>query len=231
MRPVQKLPHPLDANGNPKSYSPYGKAKPDLVANLGDYCSYCEVFTTFVAIEVEHILPKSAFVALQEEWNNFLLSCKTCNTIKSDTIFDLSDIHLPHQNNTAISLQYQEGGTISVPPALSNLQQEKVKKLINLVGLDRVPGHPLLTAADKRWHYRRQAWELAMRYLAKFEAGQADEDTVCDLASQRGFWSVWMSVFAVHSSVRQKMIEKFVGTAATCFDATTTPIFRNGLEP
>lgn len=49
MRPVYR-------SSKDKTYDPYGKAKPDLVEELGDYCSYCGKQVVWSALEVEHIL-------------------------------------------------------------------------------------------------------------------------------------------------------------------------------
>ena len=53
MRPVEK-PHPTDAAGNLKTFAKYGDANPDLLRQLGEYCSYCEMELKD-GHEVEHV--------------------------------------------------------------------------------------------------------------------------------------------------------------------------------
>ena len=105
-----------------EDYKPYGKARPVLLANLGNYCSYCEdVFHSGTNLQTEHIQPKGLDVSgvkpyqeLSTKWDNFLLGCATCNGKgnKGDKDVHLNDIHLPHRNNTYLSLLYKEAGVV-----------------------------------------------------------------------------------------------------------------------
>src|SRR5689334_14867903 len=121
MRPVQKNAWPTE-NGKNKVYRKFQHAKQDLMDNLGDYCSYCEVFGSKSHLEVEHILPKSdaRYAHLEKDWTNFLLACKNCNTIKSFTVVDPTTAYLPHQNNTYLALTFSEGGLVAVNAALND---------------------------------------------------------------------------------------------------------------
>ena len=77
---------PIDKSlfiSNQVSYIPYGEAKPDLIAAIGKYCSYCEREGFSSALDVEHIEDKDTHPALTYLWSNFLLSCKNCNSIKN----------------------------------------------------------------------------------------------------------------------------------------------------
>ena len=67
------------ALGDVKSY---GSARAALIAEIGAYCSYCEVPLTS-NLAVEHVLPKKWFPALQLAWTNFLLCCPICNSVKA----------------------------------------------------------------------------------------------------------------------------------------------------
>lgn len=62
----------------------YKEAAEDLIAGLGEYCSYCESRVTGL-LEVEHVLAKAEFPTLSTEWDNFLLACGPCNNCKKDT--------------------------------------------------------------------------------------------------------------------------------------------------
>lgn len=57
MRPVEKW--AVGTNGVEAEYQPYKGAKPKLAENLGDFCSYCDRQLDVIALEVEHVGPKS----------------------------------------------------------------------------------------------------------------------------------------------------------------------------
>lgn len=221
MRPVAKTEWPCE-NGNPKSYKLSSTAKTDLEAHLGCYCSYCEVFSS--DLEVEHIISKNQDKALSHDWDNFLIACGRCNgrDNKSDKEVDLSNTHFPHRNNTCLSFLYGEGGYVSVNPALhGTASYMHAENMLNLVGLDKVPGnpkYPKLNKNDTRWQHRRRAWEWAIKYLPKFESGELSAAMIAEFASQKGFFSVWYMVFAAHPTVRQALIDIFPGTSTDCFD-------------
>ena len=86
MRRVDRGPWPLD-DKNPeerKRFHPnkkYQEAKDDLLARLGDYCSYCERKGD---LHVEHVIPRNHWEDLAGEWTNFLLGCQNCNGTKKD---------------------------------------------------------------------------------------------------------------------------------------------------
>lgn len=65
-----------------KAFKPdYGKARRDLIDQLGQYCCYCESpVSSFLAIE--HRLPKSLFPEQAYVFSNFLLACDACNATK-----------------------------------------------------------------------------------------------------------------------------------------------------
>ena len=60
----------------------YRRANPHLSAQLGDYCSYCEIFYPGEELDVEHSIPKSPFPMRTVWWWNFLQCCSRCNSIK-----------------------------------------------------------------------------------------------------------------------------------------------------
>lgn len=211
MRPVDK------AARNGENYSPYGSAKDDLFTAIGGYCSYCERQGHSSAIDVEHIKNKDDYPELTEEWENFLLACKNCNSIKGKKDFQFDEIILPHLNNTFTPFDYKSGGLIQVKASLENSERSKAQALVDLIGLLRRPGSDRYSVKDKRWQERLETWNKAERYLQKFSEGHADLEAVCDLAKSCGFWSVWMTVFKDHLDVKQALIEKFSGTNSSYF--------------
>lgn len=232
MRPINKLNvgDRLPISGaiiNPV-YHPHGIAYPILVENLGHYCSYCEVFSA--DLEVEHIISKDQDNSKVDSWDNFLLSCGRCNgkDNKSNKKVDIDDIFLPHIHNTLLAFEYREGGFIMVRTDLSSDQQRKAENMLKLVCLDKYDGNPKyqsILPRDERWRHRRNAWEQAVIRLRKYENGEHTAIGVADFAKERGFFSVWFSVFNAHKEVKQAIINAFQGTA-NCFDENFNPIPR-----
>jgi hypothetical protein len=223
-------------------YSPYTKAISILHLNLDCYCSYCEVFSS--DLEVEHVVSQDQEDAKKAVWDNFLLACGRCNgkDNKSNKPVDINNIYLPHLNNTLLAFEYKEGGFIAINPQLQGDQINKAEKLMDLVGLDKYPGNPKypetdkhpkgFPEGDKRWEHRRAAWKKAKSKLRAYENGEISVDKIVEFAKERGFFSVWYSVFDAHSEVRAAMIASFDGTDQNCFDPTTfAPIYRNPTNP
>jgi len=101
MRSVEKGTVPTDANGQPKQYSEYQQARPDLISRLGEYCSFCEGHIA-ANLAVEHILPKNWHPQLELSWDNFLIACTNCNSTKGNKDIDLADYYWPHQGYRSI---------------------------------------------------------------------------------------------------------------------------------
>lgn len=222
MRPIKK-------QKNTTVYKKYGDAKLLLISQLGQYCSYCEMYVNpESALEVEHVLYKRKYHSLENSWRNFLLSCKHCNTIKGQKEVNFSQIHLPHLNNTFLSFSYHANGKISINPALTHtLEEQKAQNLMELVGLDREPLNKKYKSSDDLVEKRKNVWVLARRYLQKYEAATADLDNIVDLVKSNGFWSIWMKVFENHVTVRQALINGFGVSSTNCFDSiTSTPLPR-----
>lgn len=213
MRPVDKSLYTENEN----RYEPYGDAKDDLIAALGPFCSYCERHGYSSALDVEHIEDKHNNVRKKYDWDNFLLACKNCNPIKGTKPIDFDNILLPHLDDTFSVLSYLESGLVEANKNLSKETQDKTMKLIELVGLDRIPGHPDYSYKDKRWKDRMNAWNLAVRYRKKYSSQKCDIDTIIDLAKEKGFWSVWMTVFDSYADVKNQLVMSFKGTRTELF--------------
>lgn len=220
MRPVVKGENPLGKlNGLNIQYTDYKAAKGALISRIGAYCSYCEIWGARAALDVEHIQAKKykengikIYAHLKGEWDNFLLACKNCNSIKGNKNVVYADIYLPHLQNTVLCFVYDRGGYIKLNPNIPGFHHPKADGLMNLVGLDRRPGRLNYSSKDDRWLQRYGTWNLATKYLRKFEKGKADAETIVDLALRRGNWSVWVSVFVNHPEVRTALAVGFDGT-------------------
>ncbi|MBC7553725.1 MAG: HNH endonuclease [Taibaiella sp.] len=229
MRPITKTTWP-QIDGKNKNYKPHTIAKNDLEDNLDHYCSYCEVVSS--DLEVEHVISRNQDASKAHDWDNFILACGRCNgkDNKSDKPVDENAIHFPHRNNTLLSFTYKEGGFVEVNRVLAGKSFSHATALLNLVGLDKIPGnakYPKLNPNDTRWKHRRIAWEWAKKYLTEYEAGFKSAKNIVDFAVQKGFFSVWFSVFNAHKAVRALLVKKFVGTALNCFDNNFQLIPRN----
>lgn len=235
MRPIEKWEvGKILAEGTKiqETYSKYQSAKRFLIDNLGSYCSYCEnAYRHSRDLHVEHVLPKSNKLSahLSTSWDNFLLSCPTCNGMdnKGTKYVDLETCHFPHRNNTFLSFRYLEGGVIIVNPDLSLLAQAHAKNLLELTGLDKGPKQSSPT--DNRWKIRFENWVHANRYLKKYENGETQLDSIIDLVKAEGGWSIWFTVFKGKDEVREALIKEFPGTSAKCFDSKNhyEPVNRN----
>lgn len=224
MRPVEK-------GAAPAVFAKYQDAGPDLQARLGDYCSYCErQIETNLA--VEHVQPKTHVPTLSTDWTNFLLGCVNCNSTKGSTPINLSDYLWPDADNTLRAFEYVRGGMVQAHPALTPNLAAKAQATINLTGLDRYPGGPgrAPTTADQRWLRRQQAWEKA-EWTRTVLAGQ-DTDAVRELivsvATARGEFSIWWTVFAGDTDMRRRLREAFIGTHGASFDVNENPVARAG---
>ena len=147
-------------------------------------------------------------------------------------------MHFPHRNNTFLSFLYREGGLVTVNPELNNISRANAENMLNLVGLDKYPGnskYPNPNLNDSLWKHRRIAWELAMKYLPEYEGegGNLSAEHIVDLAIQKGFFSVWHTVFANHQPVKELLISSFTGTDKNCFDPANhyQPVPRNPDNP
>jgi uncharacterized protein (TIGR02646 family) len=214
MRPIDKTLFTT----NQIEYNPYGLAKSDLLAAIGNFCSYCEREGFSSALDVEHIQDKDTNPDLTYLWSNFLIACKNCNSIKGTQIINFANILLPHSSNTFGAFEYLESGLIKVHDNLDEDLKPKAEEIIRLVGLDRRPGHQRYSSKDDRWQERKQAWELATKYLQKFIELRCDSETIVDLALKTGFWSIWMSVFYDQMEVLRDLINNFVGTNTSYFN-------------
>ena len=218
MRPVERGDWPLDEQGQRKVYSPYRDARDDLIARLGDYCSFCGL--SINNPDVEHMTPKSLQPTLKEHWHNFLLACTWCNSTKGNKDTDALDPYWPDRDNTFRAFAILSGGRIKVNWRLGQAKQDRARVTADLVGLLRQPGGPAApTASDRRWLKRIAAWDLSVRWRDRIAQNDtpALRDAVVDIARLTGFLGVWLRVFRDDQAMRAALIDAFTGTAADAF--------------
>ena len=209
MRPVDRGPVPQDETGRSRRFRPYRNAKAELLERLGGYCSYCERRGD---LHVEHVIPKDCRTDLEEAWTNFLLACVNCNSIKGKRNTSRDGYLWPDEDNTWAAFEYLPEGIVRVAGSLSEHERARAEELSKLVGLERRPGRDL-RARDLRWSKRGEAWGVARVARQRYQENPDVVDLVIDLAKAHGFWSVWMTVFAEHSEVRDRLQREFPGTA------------------
>ncbi len=210
---------PIERGKSPNSYHEYQDARGDLINRLGEYCSYCEMHLDS-ALAVEHILPKNKCPEMEREWTNFLLACPNCNSTKGDKLIGRNECYWPDLDNTVRAFEYQIGGQISPHPGLTAVEKSKAQKTIELTGLNYNPGNAV-TAADRRWINRKEAWDIAADSLDNLHSNDTPymRRQIVETAKALGYWSIWMTVFYADKDILKRLIEAFPGTCDDCFDA------------
>lgn len=214
-------------------YNPYQKARPLLLNNFGDYCSYCEVcLQNGCLFQTEHIQPQSLHPELRTKWENFLIGCSVCNGSGGKSGNDIlsPNTQLPHKNNTYLSLVYKESGCVKVNSNIPPDSQRYAQELIDFLQLNKSPKSSLKDK-DGRCSMRRKTWRKAKIFLQQFENGQVKLDMLMEYIKICGGWSIWYTVFFDHREVREALVTQFPGTARDCFDADFKPIPRHPENP
>ncbi|MDE0205381.1 MAG: HNH endonuclease [Candidatus Tectomicrobia bacterium] len=223
---------PIEKGVAPNTYTDYRDAIADLEDRLGRFCSYCER-PLKIGLAVEHVAPKELRPDLALVWENFLLACLNCNSVKGEKVVSIDGVLWPDIHNTLLALAYLKGGFVKVAKGLHSVVDRRARALIDLVGLDRhkAKGWPKPARRDQRWRDREEAWAAAELCRDFFESSGGSDKAlglVVVTAKGYGFFSVWFFVFASHSLVKRALIDAFPSTAATCFNSSGAPIRRPG---
>lgn len=231
MRPIRRGASPIEGD-----FENYKDAKPFLVSRLGLYCSYCERQVPSM-LAVEHIQPKqiNLYPHLEGCWDNFLLACTNCNSIKGHKDLHLDSTLLPDRDNTAHAYTYLADGSVNVADGLQANVGEMAEATLRLTGLQRssrgfVDENEEMVALD-RVCQRMEAWATAEECRTSIHGVHSPEllrQMTVRLALATGFFSVWMTVFEDDAEMRTQLVEAFNGTNGSgCFDpetaATITP--------
>ena len=114
----------------PRGYADYRDAIGDLEERLGTYCSYCERRMPS-GLAVEHMAPKS-LPGRELDWDNFLLGCGICNSIKGDKDIADGEVLWPDRHNTILALAYLPGGFVEAEKNLNSDLRRRAQVLIDL---------------------------------------------------------------------------------------------------
>ncbi len=221
MRPVNRGHRPLNKKtGQSLVFKNYRKYSPYLKRSLGTYCSFCERRISD-GIAIEHIQSKDIYPELICEWDNFLLSCRNCNSTKGQNDC-LNDCYWPDRDNTAALFDYQFGGIIKPKDSLTQQQKEKAERTLKLTGLNRGPGND----RDLRWADRIEFFGIAIDSLETLHENPTDRQRKRTIkqALGTGCWSIWMTVFRDEPDMLKRFIEAFPGTRKECFDDRGQPL-------
>jgi hypothetical protein len=203
MRPVNK-------GAAPNTYTYWGYARNDLANQIGWYCSYCEMSVSQM-IEVEHVVARNNG-GPPLDWENFLLSCKYCNTVKGTRNPSRTGFLWADKDNTDLAFTYSELDVITPLPTTVEVEAQET---IDLMGLDRRPGganEP--TEADSRWIHRFDTWQLARVSLTNWNTTPSPEmaHQIAITAKCQGFYSIWMEVFQAVPDVLEAIKNIFPNT-------------------
>lgn len=212
MRPITRGDVPT-RNGATVEFTHYSKALPHLVDRIGLYCSYCGKKIDN-SPEVEHMCPKSVDPSLTLDWNNFLLACRNCNSIKGthpDNVNDFeTDYYWPDMDDTFNIFVYENTGKIRVKDSVSPEIKDKANKTLKLTGLNR----PFQSRNDNILRKRKRAWSIAEDSLNDLNKCNTVEmkNQIIRTALSRGHWSIWMTVFKDENDILKRLIYSFPGT-------------------
>ncbi|MEA2100279.1 MAG: HNH endonuclease [Campylobacterota bacterium] len=221
MRPVNRGEIPKKEDGTDKVYTSYSQVKDDLRDRLGSFCSYCEMNIQNQP-DIEHVIPKSKNPALEKEWSNFLLACKSCNIIKDNNNDTRDGYVFPDTDNTSFLYEYSING-IKVKDTLD----EDIKKLatatFDLVALNRKTDSS--NRVDDRALARNNAWDKAQMALEDFLDGSNNPAMIRQTArSCNGFFSMWVQVFKDYPEVKKAILENVAGSDLSCYDSYINPL-------
>ena len=226
---------PVSKGNAPKLYSKYADAKPDLIAQIGQQCSYCEAPGSPQTLHVEHIYPKDPHRERETMWDNFLIACGTCNSYKNIHLGSrrrrgLEKRYLwPHLDNTFSAFIYLQNGRVEVNPALSDANQKIAKAIQEMAGILRSPAKAMkyatLGIAYDGVDKRKESWEIVKSQLDQYlgDPTPAGVTAIAQLAPKLGYFSIWMKAFENRPEVRQALITAFKADSQ-CFDANASPI-------
>lgn len=220
---------PVDKGHKDKEYKPYTTAKRELFEAIGPYCSYCEREIEHMGA-VEHKQPKSKVPELEYSWDNFLLGCVNCNSIKNASEINDSNINdfvWPDIDDTYHMIQY-DPVTLMPSPAdhLNEHDKARVSRLIKLVGLNRaIPKESTknyLKASDTRVEDRIKVAADAKSYKQAYlnlqdDAKPAFVEQLKILVKYSGYWSIWMHELEEIPEIKDALLSCLPGTRTDCF--------------
>jgi uncharacterized protein (TIGR02646 family) len=225
---------PVCRGDAPREFSQHGDAKPYLLMRLGLHCVYCEQAGAPQSLQVEHIYSQNAHEELVLQWENFLVSCATCNTYKRQHLGDARQVDLeerflwPHVDNTFRAFKYFDDGRIEMEVSVSPDVIPLARGTMEMAGLMKSPAVASeydISIAYSIISKRKEMWEIAEMSRQEFvdAHGAISPASIAQKANRMGHFSIWMAVFRDHVDVRREMIAQFKADPG-CFDNQTRPV-------
>jgi len=208
MRPIRRNQSPIAVD-----FDKHEDARPELLRRLGPYCSYCERHIVS-AIHVEHVQCQHRHPELKSRWDNFLLACSNCNGTKTGKEFAFSEILFPDRDNTFAAFSYADSGAILADTEIGS----RSLALTGLSDKDKIADYGRISQ-------RREAWKKAQDAMDDLRRRPGSSSQAITLATETGFFSVWMTVFTGDPEMRNRLINAFPGTRESgCFDDLGNPV-------
>ncbi|MDJ1470256.1 HNH endonuclease [Xanthocytophaga flava] len=213
----------------PNSYTHYKDARNDLAERIGWFCSYCEMPVRNM-IEVEHIHPV-ANGGNELDWDNFLLSCRYCNSVKKNNNMNRVGFFWPDVDNTPLAFEYSESNIIEPATGLQPNERSSALSSINLMGLNRTPhsgNEP--TDADSRWIARINAIGIINESYNDWLTCPTQQFArqIARTATGHGFYSFWIMKFNNVQIVINEINRAFLGTYEPQYNNGIKVIRQNG---
>lgn len=202
----------------------YKKAAKPLKERIGNYCCYCErKFSNGLA--VEHKCPKD----LKEnwnliiKWNNFLISCTTCNSKKNTCRVvkdNISSFVFPDTDDTYHCVSYEEANNFRA--TLNNrfihdpYLRARVQRTIDMLKLNE---HEDINDSATRCFEKRANAYMARLLKKSVERDGASEhlELIKGNVQLGGCWSIWMHAFEDIPAVRETILYALPNTAIEYF--------------
>lgn len=225
---------PVSKGDAPRGVTRYESAKPHLISRLGGHCSYCEAHRDPQDLHVEHIYPQKPHPEREHDWDNFLVSCVTCNSYKNIHLGSkrrrrLEDRYVwPHLDNTFRAYKYFDDGRVELRSGLDDSIRKAADATRRMVGLmlspARVATYRKLGIAYDEIEKRSEQWSIIAGFKSSYlkRPSHSAAAVLADGAAKMGYFSIWMEVFGDRIEVRRELIRSFRADAR-CFDIRTRP--------
>ena len=228
MKPVRK-------GAPPREYHAYEGAKVDLIDRLGSQCSYCEAGKDPQDLDVEHIYQKDPHPERKLSWENFLLSCSSCNSYKNEHLGNgrrrgLETRYVwPHLDNTFRVFLYSSDGRVELRPHLRKHIKKAANSTIDMFGFMLSPrkarSYQKKGIAYDGVSKRKEQWAQVTQFRAIYLGNPTNANAVAiaNAAAKMGYFSIWMEVFHDRVEIRTQLIRAFKADP-DCFDGGTCPV-------
>jgi len=219
MRPIQK-------GKAPQQYGKYGDAKMDLYKRLKLQCCYCEQHTKLENIAVEHVYPKKIHDGCKLCWNNFLLSCTLCNSMKKDTdifFYNEKKYLFPDRDDTYHRINYEKSNGYQPIENRNYADYNRAENTLRLYIHDTP--HPtrkhifMVTERASLWKKEGDAATEMKEFYEELKENKQKEKYIKQISerAEKDCWSIWMKTFEGNPEVKEAILYALPNTAIEYF--------------